>query len=60
MKIDKLTPVKILDAIKYGDYIEDDLGQSGLVERIDRVSFRAEIHYYFKLSANKGTVIILK
>jgi hypothetical protein len=60
MKIQKKTANEILDTIKYGDYIEDEKGNSGIVERIDRISCKVETHYYFKLREQKSTILILK
>ena len=60
MRITRITEDKILDTIKYGDYIEDEDGNAGIVDRIEKITYQKETHYYFKLRERKSAILILK
>jgi uncharacterized protein YuzE len=59
MQITRHSSSQILNAIKIGDQIEDNLGNQGKVIDIEILTKKVGIQYYFRLYKQK-TILIIK
>jgi uncharacterized protein YuzE len=59
MQITRHSSSQILNAIKIGDQIEDNLGNQGKVIDIEILTKKVGIQYYFRLHKQK-TILIIK
>jgi hypothetical protein len=59
MKIVKNMRFEVLDSIKLGDHLEDRFGNAGKVIGIDKVYFKKEVHFYFKIKQTKKTILCI-
>lgn len=49
-----------LQRIGCGDRVEDDQGRLGTVESVEAILRGREIHFYFKISTNNKSLLIIK
>ncbi len=59
MQINRHSSSRILNAIKIGDQIEDNLGNQGKVIDIEILKKNLGVQYYFRLHKKK-TILIMK
>jgi hypothetical protein len=59
MKINSRSTRSLLSSIRIGDYIEDELGNSGKVSSIEMITKNLRSQYYFRLVRSK-TILIIK
>ena len=60
IEISILSPVNVLENIAIGDQIMDQHGKNGEVAEIEIMRYRRETHYYFKLKARCGTILVIR
>jgi len=57
-KINQLSSVSELNAIKVGDSIQDGLGNQGKVRNIEVLRCRGERQYYFRIKGGNTILVI--